>query len=390
MGVGFHIYGVGEFIIDPNDTPDQGVYELSVDRLFILFAVLFLLIPSGTSIGEDEGAYMENLDPAGDVWFDVNRTDETSARDVDITRVSCDSSDIPFILEMSVVGRIRLEERSSLYNYTFKLIKDNGERDNVFITSDVDWDNYPYPIISSVSGDGTSRLRVEYDPRLIEVETGEDYVVTGIMGEASISDDGGDLAYDLINGTTPSDDVEIAILRSSWRYEETPTGMELEARVVGTSSGGTNIWIGWSADFNDGYFSGVQWYRSTFDDEGSQCWRAHLLDTSEDGDLTSFEYWVLCADDSSDHCTFKGMIEDHGGLRTVYAQVLIFPGDDITVYSVLKVNVEFESSYVAPGDGDEKGDKDEFPWVFPAFVGALVIAGLIVWWRDRKEEMEDR
>ncbi len=360
------------------------MYEVRSDRLLILSAALFLLFPIEAGRGGEGETYLENLDPAGDVWFDVNETDEMSARDVDITRVSCDSSDIPFVLEMSVVGRIRLEGQSDLYNYTFKLIKENGERDNVFITSDVDWDNYPYPIISSVSGDDTSRLRVEYDPRLIEVETGEDYVVTGILAEASISDDECDLAYDLINGTTPSDDVEIGILSSSWRYEETPTGMELEARVVGTSSGGANIWIGWSADFNDGYFSGIQWYRTIFDDEGSQCWQAHLRDTSEDGDLTSFEYWVLCADDSSDHCTFKDLIEDHGGLRTVYVQILIFPGDDVTVYSVLKVNVEFQSSYVVPDDGDV--EEDEFPWVFPVLVGTLILAGIIVWWRDKKEE----
>ncbi|MCK5772378.1 MAG: hypothetical protein KAH57_01185 [Thermoplasmata archaeon] len=363
---------------------------MSVNRLLILSVALFILLPLGASDGEDEGSYLESLDPAGDVWLDVNRTDEISSRDVDITRVSCNSSEVPFILEMSVVGRIRLEERTSLYNYTFKLIKENGERDNVFITSDVDWENYPYPIISSVSGEGTSRLRVEYDPRLIEVETGEEYVVTGIMGEASISDDEGDMAYDLINGTTPTDEVEIGVLSSSWRYEETSTGLELEAKVVGTSSGGANIWIGWSADFNDGYFSGIQWYRSLFNDDGSKCLRAHLLDTSEDGDLTSFEYWVLCTDDSSDHCTFKELIEDHGGLRTVYVQVLIFPSDDITTYSGKKVNVEFQSSYVVPDDGDQKEDEDGFPWVFPAFVSALVIAGLIVWWRDRREEMEDR
>ncbi len=390
MNDGLHVPAVGEFIIDSNDTPVQGVYELSVNRPLILFAALFLLVSSGASDGEDGGAYLESLDPAGDVWFDVNETDGISARDVDITRVSCDSSDIPYILEMSVVGRIRLEGQASLYNYTFKLIKDNGERDNVFITSDVDWDNYPYPIISSVEGDGTSRLRVEYDPRLIEVETGEDYAVTGIMAEASISDDDVDLAFDLMNGTAPSDEVEIEALSSSWRYEETPTGMELEARVVGASSGGADIWLGWSADFNDGYFSGIQWYRSIFNEDGPQCWRAHLIDTSEDGDLTSFEYWVLCADDSSDHCTFKDLIEDHGGLRTVYTHIVIFPGEDITVYSELKVNVEFQSSYVVPDGDDADEDEDEFPWVLPAFVGALVIAGLIVWWRDRKEELEDR
>ncbi len=356
----------------------------------ILSAALFLLLPIGPGGGEEGDTYLENLDPAGDVWFDENETDGMSARDVDITRVSCDSSDIPFILEMSVVGRIRLEGQSNLYNYTFKLIKDNGDRDNVFITSDVDWDNYPYPIISSVSGDDTSRLRVEYDPRLIEVETGEDYVVTGILAEASVSGEGGDLAYDLINGTPPSEDLEIAVLSSSWRYEETPSGMELEARVVGTSSGGADIWLGWSADFNDGYFSGIQWYRSVFNDDGPQCSRAHLTDTSEDGDLTSFEYWVLCAGDSSDHCTFKELIEDHGGLRTVYAQILIFPGDDITAYSVLKVNVEFQSSYAVPDDGDVEGEEDEFPWVFPVLVVTLILAGILVWWRDRKEDELER
>jgi len=368
----------------------QGVLRLRYVKLVVLLiSILLIAVPSimGAEENVDE---IEVHDPAGDVWFDANFTDGSTSRDVDITRVTCDMSEDILVLQMSVVGRIRLEGQEDLYNYTFVLIKEGGERDNIFITSDIDWSNYPHPVIASVRGDGTSRLTVEYNPWLIEQETGEEYVVSTIMASSTLTDGGKDLAFDLVNGTTPTDDVEIGVISSTFSYVEASSSYDLEAKIVGTSSGGSGIWIGWSADYNDGYFSSVQWYKSTFNEDGVECEQAHLMDTSEDSDLTSYEFWVLSRSDGTDHLKLKELIEGHGGLRTVYVHIVIFPTDDITLFSEKKVNVEFTSSF-NPSQEDENGNGDEgFPLVFLAMVGALILAGVIVWWRDRKEEEMER
>jgi len=364
---------------------NNGPGPVYLTELICFFLLWSSTLPAGLS-SPVEGSEIRYYDPVDDELVnDMGYAD--LSEDVDIVSIYLDSREVPYTLEMEVRGRINLTGEGEVYNYNFYLERADSEEEAILIGSDVDWDEFNHPLILSVKGEGTDTLTIKYDPTPLE----DRCEIVDITGTAEIVKAGTLLVFDEINYTQPEEDVRIGVDEARCRYWKSGGRFDLEAYVRGTSSGGEDIWIGWSVLWKNGIYSGVRWDKSLFERTGPPYLSWVLKDTSPGGDLTSFEYRV----------EWEGIeIPDHplevlepvsGGekIDTLYLHIVLFPGEDVHTYSEKKVVVDLESNMLPEDDEGNGKDGDDRDPVTISVIALMVLLVVVVIWKIRRENRKE-